>query len=410
MLTYSELQTEIKRRATRDQGGTTFDGAIRVALNRAYLRISREALWRQLRRTTRFTTKPSYTTGTANLTTSSAAVSFVGSTFLTEGIEINRRVKFSSTNTLYYIREVVDETSLVIDKEYSADSSTGNTYEIYPQGEYILPMQCGHRVFLWHEEYGYPYLLQYVPEQEFLGQHNFLFETGIPRRYTMWGEDMARVQIQTPGKLSVFSTSSSDTKIGVLVHGLVDGIPAYETIYTNASNGMTTANGLLNFETIERVTKLSRGTGVIYVTRENAAKAYSNNAYAIIPMGNSMKGVFYKRFNIFPLPNKEMTINVRYYKDVWKMTVDDELHELGAEFDEAIICLSVARIKAETNQQEASTFYKLYQDEIKILRRTNADKPDWFPTLKRPYLGSESDVHPQFRFRQAGVYYGPRVF
>ena len=49
MFTFIDLVNEVKRRATRDQGGTQFDTAIKNVVNTSLFRVAREAPWRQLR-------------------------------------------------------------------------------------------------------------------------------------------------------------------------------------------------------------------------------------------------------------------------------------------------------------------------------------------------------------------------
>ena len=58
---YVDLQNEVKRRATRDQGGTQFNTPVKNVLNFALFRIARDSLWRPLRRKTIFSTVTSYT-------------------------------------------------------------------------------------------------------------------------------------------------------------------------------------------------------------------------------------------------------------------------------------------------------------------------------------------------------------
>ena len=74
-------------------------------------------------------------------------------------------------------------------------------------------------------------------------------------------------------------------------------------------------------------------------------------------------------------------MKVMYYKEPYKLVGDNDVHELGEEFDEAIILLSVAKIYFETNIKEGDRFYSMYEDEYKSLRRVNVDKIDWFPKL-----------------------------
>jgi hypothetical protein len=79
---------------------------------------------------------------------------------------------------------------------------------------------------------------------------------------------------------------------------------------------------------------------------------------------------------------------VQYYKDPYRLVGDDDIHELGQDFDEAIILLSVAKIKYQENQTEADRWYQLYQDEVRNLKKNNMDKIDWLPVLLRPNQGN----------------------
>jgi len=403
-LTYLDLQNEVKRRATREQGGTQFDTAIKNIINTSLFRVCREALWRPLRRNATITTKTSYTTGTGyvSATSSSTTVNVLGATFITDGVEIGRRVKLSGDSDYFYVKQITGETSLVLDMQYSGTTTTSGTYEILPQAEYNLPVQCGHRAFLWHEDYGYPYLMGYVVDQDFYRTGLHLTEKNVPTNYRMWGENMAIKSVLTPTSIAVFSTSSNDTNLDVTIFGTSGGYPACETIKTSSVSGATVTTGITSFSEIERVVKSNSSQGRISVT----ASGNTSIVYAVIPHGDTTAGIQYKKVQIYPLPTRAFEIHVQYYKDPYRLVNDGDVHELGQEFDEAIILLSVAKIKAESSQTEASNFYSLYQDEIKSLRRTNVDKIDSFFKMRKPY-GQNDHVTGNLLYKQAGSYYGP---
>src|SRR5882672_11647535 len=96
---FSDLQVEVKRRATKNQGGTTFDTGIKNMINTSMWRVAREARWRSLRRTATFNTITTYTTGTGacTVTNSSKSVTVTGATFLTDDIRIGRYIKFTGS-------------------------------------------------------------------------------------------------------------------------------------------------------------------------------------------------------------------------------------------------------------------------------------------------------------------------
>lgn len=402
-LTFSDLQIEVKRRAQKDSGGSTFDNAIKNLINTSLFRVSREALWRPLRRKTTFDTVTTYDTGSGagTFTNGTKNVTVTGATFITDGIKIGRRISLSGDSNVFTIRTITGETTLTIDKNYEGTTTSSGTYSILAQEEYNLPIQAGHKVFLWHEQWGYPFQLQYVPDQEFIGSGVQNTEESVPVAYRMWGEDMVIGQPLQASVVTIVSSSASDTTGSVTVFGTVSGYPDYETINLN---GTTSAAGSKSFTSIERIVKSGSTIGRVTVTTNSG-----NNTVAVLPVGDTTGGILYKKIQLFPLPNEVMPINVQYYKDPYRLVNDEDIHELGQEFDEAIILLATSKMKYENNQTEGDKFYALYQDEIRSLRRTNADKIDWFPKQGRPNSGRVSMVHPFLSYAQIGANYGRRV-
>ena len=406
MFTFKDLCDETKRRATRDQGGTQFDAGIKNTVNSALIRLSRESPWRVLRRKTSFTTITSYTTGSgaANVTSGSANVTVTGATFLTDQVRIGRKVKFSGSGTFYYISQITGETTMVLDQPFVGTSSATNIYEILPQEEYNLPPEVSHRMFMWHEMYGYPFKMQYVTDQEFFSHGVYLTIKYIPTCYRMWGEDMIIKPLGQPSIVSVASSSTTDTSIPVTVTGYVAGYPDWEVIYTNASNGTTASAGSKVFQSVEKISK-----GAASIGRITASGNSANDVLAVMPTGDTTAGILYKKVQLYALPMSAQPIHVQYYKDPYRLVNDTDITDLGQEFDEAIILLSVAKLKAEQNMNtEADRFMMLYGNELTTLRRTNCDKIDWFPTLKRPGRGGPYGgmVRGGVLLQQFGPYFG----
>jgi hypothetical protein len=184
-------------------------------------------------------------------------------------------------------------------------------------------------------------------------------------------------QLVTPSIVSVVSSSASDTSKSITVFGIVSGYPDNEVIVTN---GTSTVNGSKTFSSIERVVKAASTIGRITISGNSGA-----DVLAVLPVGLTTLGIFYPKIKLYPLPDGIYPINVEYYKDPWALVNDDDVHELGQEFDEAIILLAVAKIKYESSLlSDGDKFFALYKDEISSLRRTNMDKLDGFFTLKRP--------------------------
>jgi len=394
----------VSRRATRNQGGDQYTDAIKNVINSSLFRICREALWRQLRRKDVIRTATSYTTGSgsATATTSSTTVTVAGATFLTDDVQIDRRVKVSGDSRYFYIRQVTGETSFVMDYSYEAATTTAATYEILPQSEYNLPIQCGHRMFMYHEDYGYPLKMNYMVDQDFFmryraGRH--LTEKNVPTVYRMWGENMAIKDVLTPTSMSVFSSDANDTTNDITIFGIADGYPESETIRVNGASVVT---GTTTFSSVDRIVKNSSTNGRVSVT----ASGNTSTVYAVLPKGDITSGIQYKKIQIYPLPTRAFDLHIQYYKEPYRLVNDNDIHELGQEFDEAIILLSVAKITAETHQTEAAGFLALYADELKSLKKTNVDKIDHFPTLRSPYGNNNAFMPGVVDYNQFGSYYG----
>jgi len=287
-----------------------------------------------------------------------------------------------------------------VDKAVYAATSTGGTYEILPQEEYSLPIQAGHRIFMWHEGFGYPFRMNYIPDLDFYQHGVYLTIKYIPTHYRMWGEDMVLTQVRKPSIISVVSSSTSDSStIAVTIFGTVSGYPDYEVINLNGK----TTDGAKIFSSVERVVKNNSTVGRITVTANSGEETVT-----VLPVGDTTAGPLYRKVQLYPLPNQVFPIHVQYYKYPYALVNDGDVHDLGEDFNEAIILLATAKIKAEANLTESDRFMALWQDEMRSLKRTNCDKIDWFPTLKRPrQASSDALVAPNLLYRQAGSNFGP---
>ncbi len=401
---FKDIQRQIKARALKNQSGTEFDDEIKDVANACLLRVAREAKWRVLRRKTYFDTKTSYTSGTPFMITTQSSTAFTisdtAASFWQDKIEVGRKIRFGSSGWNYTIRAINSNTNGVLDILYRGTTSTATGYEIYPQEEYNLPVQVDHRAFLWHEDWGYPFRMHYIPDQTFVNLGLSSIEKNVPTHYRMWGENSVQAQPPTASPLVVTLASTTDAAVEVTVSGKVAGYPHSEKL--SVSTG-TTSNTAYHFESVESVSKDSSTVATISIVSSRG-----NYTVAVLPAGDSTDTIKYSKVQVFPLPNRVFPINVFYYKDPYKMVNDDDVHELGQNFDEAIILLSVAKLKYQDSQAEGDVWKDLYDDEIKSLKKTNVDKIDWLPILERPNQGrTDPYVTSSLLYRQAGAYYGP---
>jgi hypothetical protein len=401
--TYSDIQSEIKRRGIRDQSGTEFDTAAKNLANAALFSLSREAFWRQLRRTTTFQTEAEQTSGTVDATNNSASMTGTGLSLITNGIQVGRRIEVGGSSRDYVIKTITGENAFTVDKLYDGTTDTGLTYKIFGREEYNLPLQTGRVAFMWHEQFGFPFVLRYIPARNFF-ETSVPLDTGqIPTHYKMWGENNTIQQPLEASVLTVSSSASGDTSKTITIFGTVAGFPDSETISTNSSDGTTTASGSKAFTEVERITKAESTTGRITITSNTA-----NVTVATLPTGDTTGSVMYRKIQLYPLPQDVFPVNVWYYKDPWRLVGDSDIHELGADFDEAIILLAVAKLKYENAQKEGDKWFALYKDELRNLKKKNTDKLDYTPSLMEPSRGVLSNrVHPHLDFAQLGGMFGP---
>jgi hypothetical protein len=313
-------------------------------------------------------------------------------------------VDLGGSSQIYRIATITGETTLTVDVNYDGTTSTTQSYEILPQEEYFLPIQCSHRMFLWHEENGRPQQMHFITDQDFLSQGIQANSTGVPSHYRMWGEDMVREQLLEASVIRVDSTSASDTTQTIRVHGHdANGLPTYEDI---SLNGTTAASGSVSFASVERVSRSASTAGAITIDANSG-----NTLVAYLPIGDYTAGIQYKKVRLYPLPNTVFPMHVWYYKDPFRLVDDDDIHELGQEFDEALILRATAMIMAKQDQQQAEAAFALYRDEVRNLKKTNVDKIDWFPALQRAGRSTGSDplLHNHLRYSQVGAHFGPRV-
>lgn len=403
---FSDLKSEVKRRATKNQGGSQFDTGIENSINTSMWRIAREARWKILRRKTTFDTVDSYTTGTGAvvLNTNSKNFSVSGATFYSDGLRVGRYIKFSGSSKYFKIGTFANNTSGTVTEFYNGTNTTAGTYSILGQEEYVLPIQVGHSCFLWHEQYGYPYLMTYVPTLDAIETGFQRTTENIPQCYSMWGMNMTIEQVKASSVIRISSSVSTDTSIAVTVFGTVSGYPDYEIITTNASDGTTAVDGTKTFSFVERIVKNQATTGRITATANSA-----NTTVAVLPVGETTTGPYYTSVQVNPLPTAVFPINVYYYKIPYQLVNDGDVPELGEDFSEAIILLATAKMNAEQNKSEDEDFMALYKDEIDSLKKTNVDKLDWLPKLRRP-SGNYSDLWTGgLRYSQIGNsgLYGP---
>lgn len=300
--TFGDMASEVLRMALRNQSGGQYTIAIQNAINLSMWTIARENKWRTLRRKASFNTITTYFNGVtsaltinamnannyanstvawptgqgpASCATNSNVFSVSGATFISDGIQVGRWIKFDGSVYYFKIASITSETTGTLNQVYDGPTSTGLGYAIMPQEEYTLPIQIGHSCFLWHRKYGMPKVMDYVPAFDFYKAGVLDILTNIPVTYRMWGVDAAIQQPINSSVITISSSVSTDTNIAVTVFGKVNGYPDYEIITTNANNGTTAVSGLKAFSSVERIVKNQATTGLITVNSNYSTNTYS---------------------------------------------------------------------------------------------------------------------------------------
>jgi len=411
MYTFADLQTEVKKRALLNESGSTFDVAVRNAINTSLFRLSREFNFRVLRRKTTFETEAEYSTGTGavSVTNGSKNVTVTGATFITDGIQIGRRIDLGGSSKTYIIKTITGETTITVDKTYDGTTSTTQSYKIYGREEYNLPLQAGRISMLWHEDYGYPFTMRFITDLDFFSSGVTIENGDTPAWWKQWEINTVIQQPIDNSVMRVSSSDSADTSKNITIFGTVGGYPDFETIVTNGSDGTTAVSGTKTFDvgSIERVVKDSSTAGRITVDSNSA-----NVTVAVIPAGDITAGIEYKKVQVFPLPTRVFPINVFYYKDPWRLVNDQDVHELGHQSDEAVILLASSKmLYAQGKKSDGDKFFALYLDEVSSLKKANADTiANWLPMMRKPHQGRGIRgplVNRHLSFAQVGGFFGP---
>lgn len=401
---FSDMKTEVKQRATLGQSGTEYNVSVDNVINSSLFRVGREANWTTLKRKSAFNTQAEYTTGTGAVTVTNGSKSFTitGATLITNGIQVGRRIDVGGSLIPRTIETITGETTGTFNIAYDGTTSSTQSYKIYGREEYNFPIQAGRVSMLWHEDYGYPYVMRFMKDEDFYGSGVTIEEGNVPIYWKQCGDDNVLAQPISASVMRVSSSSASDTSVAVTIFGTVSGYPDFETITVTGTSGVS---GSKVFSSVERVVKAAASVGRITVDANSAG-----TIVAVLPVGDTTSNVMYKKIQVWPLPTRVFPINVEYYKDPWRMVNDNDTHEMGQDFDEGIILLSVAKIMAYQGKKEGEKYFALYQDEMKTLKKKNAEIVPWSPALRSPSASGRwrsSRVNKYLGYAQLGGQFGP---
>ena len=409
-LRFSELQDEHKRRAFKSQSGTIFTTASKRLLNFAVQSVARDTYWRQLRRKDSFDTVAEITGTAATFTKDSKVMTDTNKNFYTLDVRPGQRIKNTESggSSKVFIADSIDSaTQITFTEDYDVTGGTADqSYTILGLEEFNLPIDLDRVALIWHESFGYPYPLFFTTDFSFFrGGHNLDF-TNTPTHYRLWGNNAVIRQPRAASVMRIKSSTSADKNLDVVVRGIVSDFPDLERITTNGTDGTTAVSGSKSFTQVDEISVEGAHTGRITVDADSA-----NTVVATIPVGEV--GSFpYWKVQLYPIPDEIIPINVMYYKRPRRLVEDEEVHELGGDYDEAIILLATARaLGAERQKAERDTFMADYRLELDSLRRKNADNIDYIVSqmLRGSNIRRSDFLAPGVLFRQLGSHFGPIV-
>lgn len=387
-MNYLEMQDQVLFRAGRDAQPAQFRAKVKLFLNIATRRVRTESLWPHLKKTERIDTEGDYTTGTIAVTKDSATVTGTSTAWVTGNIRIGRRIVLPNNDVLI-IKSVDSETSITLVQVYVGATDTSSTYTILGREEYRTPLDFGWPAFLWHEKFGTPFMLDFVRREDFFRGQLSLRDSGTPRIWGMWGKTGVDRQPTSGSIMTISSSATADTSIPIRIEGIVSDLPDAETVTSNASNGTTAVDGSKSFTRVDRVTIDSdkTPTGRFTVTSNS-----TNVTVVVLPTNAISRSLEKFLFQVWPLPDSIIPLNMWYYQELLDMVNDDDRTQLGDEFDEVVIRMAhYLMMETLLNVQTAQQILAEYARAINKLKGYYGTNP----ALRHVHRGRDSDITSQ---------------
>ena len=415
---FSDKYAAVRRNVYREQAGSEFISESKRLINSARRMIAREARWRVLRSVLEpaFDTTADLTTGTVSVTNASPTVTFSGVSLITQGIQPGQRFEVTQSggsSKVFQIESVDSETQVTLTDDYDGTTASGSTYKIFGRERYTLPIYLSEIGFVWHEDRGTPTVLKQIDERAFFYNEFDRNTSDTPDYYYLIDPFGVERQPSAASALSIVSSSnaSGDTSaagVTVTVFGLVSGVPDQESM---TLNGTTRVDGTKSFTFIHRVVKNKSTTGRVTLS-DQLPSAGSGSTLATLPQSLTHAEPLYERIGLNPMPSTVIPINIWGYRAPYTLVGDNDISELGLDFDELEIQLASALgCWAERQMAEGDKFFEVYRYNLNKLRARNTDRLDDLPVfLKRgdSLYGRQRSalLHPRLAYSKLGGYYG----
>ena len=209
---------------------------------------------------------------------------------------------------------------------------------------------------------------QNVPDPENLS-------TGNPRYYRLWEETGFSTQNTSAEKVTVVSSSTSDTsKVVIVGRESTNNLVVAEEITLNGTTAVSSTNtyaigGLLN------CSKAAATVGTITIKGATSSTTFS----LISPEEIAPR---FKRLSLFPIPSSAITMYLEYYERIRLLVNDGDVPQLDHKWNWVLREGALAKSwEYKQNDAAAQQHLQVYLRGLELMRRQDQVNLDYVPVL-----------------------------
>lgn len=210
--------------------------------------------------------------------------------------------------------------------------------------------------------------LEGTNRQQFYQEHYDTFDdTGTPDTYFIT-EDVVRAQPGSAEKITVKSSSASDTATTLLLRGITsNSVELYETI---TFTGATAASATNSYTRILGLSKSAATTGHITV--------YENDESTVLSlMAAEQKESRYRQLNIYPIPVGEVIYHIKAIRRILPLSQDNDYPVIQDIADTIELGALADAWRYKRQLAKASNYDFLYEKSIQDKIFHEVSKPDY---------------------------------
>ena len=200
-------------------------------------------------------------------------------------------------------------------------------------------------------------ILAELPERTILSSDPDLSDTGTPDGYSVLGYAEVQSQFDGASKITVVSSSASDTTQTVRIRGLVSGIETTEAISLNGTTAVDSSSTYdADQDMLIRVSVPCAGN-ITVIDKEDSG------VLSVIPIGWLRRPMM--KVALYPIPSSTDTLKALVYRDPYYLTDDEDIPDLPKGWENLV--LQGALIEAHRYAYEfevADKLEKYFQNDI----------------------------------------------